>query len=78
MLLLIQHPIFQTNLFNVTLKISVITISFNSGGTIQKTLDSVFNQSYNNIEHIIVDGGSRDNTIAICNIVFAYFKINPF
>ena len=49
------------------MKISIITISFNSGGTIQKTLDSVFNQSYNNIEHIIIDGGSSDNTLAICN-----------
>ena len=49
------------------MKISIITISFNSGGTIQKTLDSVFNQSYNNIEHIIIDGGSTDNTLAICN-----------
>ena len=57
----------MTNLFNVKLKISIITISFNSGGTIQKTLDSVFNQSYNNIEHIIIDGGSSDNTLAICN-----------
>ena len=49
------------------MKISIITISFNSGGSIQKTLDSVFNQSYNNIEHIIIDGGSTDNTLAICN-----------
>ena len=57
----------MSNLFNVKLKISIITISFNSGGTIQKTLDSVFNQSYNNIEHIIIDGGSSDNTLAICN-----------
>ena len=57
----------MNNLFNIKLKISIITISFNSGGTIQKTLDSVFNQSYNNIEHIIIDGGSSDNTLAICN-----------
>jgi len=49
------------------LKISIITISFNAKATIEKTLKSVANQSYNNIEHIIVDGGSKDNTIDICN-----------
>ena len=50
------------------LKISIITISFNAKATIEKTLQSVANQSYENIEHIIVDGGSKDNTIAICNL----------
>jgi glycosyltransferase involved in cell wall biosynthesis len=49
------------------LKISIITISFNAKATIEKTLQSVANQSYKNIEHIIVDGGSKDNTIDICN-----------
>jgi glycosyltransferase involved in cell wall biosynthesis len=49
------------------LKISIITISFNAKATIEKTLQSVANQSYKNIEHIIVDGGSKDNTLEICN-----------
>ena len=49
------------------MKISIITISFNARTTIEKTLQSVANQSYKNIEHIIVDGGSKDNTIEICN-----------
>jgi glycosyltransferase len=49
------------------MKISIITISFNANSTIVKTLQSVAKQSYNNIEHIIVDGGSKDNTIEICN-----------
>ena len=48
------------------MKISVITISFNAMVTIEKTLLSVANQSYENIEHIIVDGNSKDNTIDIC------------
>ena len=48
------------------MKISVITISFNAMVTIEKTLLSVANQSYENIEHIIVDGDSKDNTLDIC------------
>jgi glycosyltransferase len=47
--------------------VSVVTISFNASLTIEKTLKSVSNQSYRNIEHIIVDGGSNDNTLEICN-----------
>ena len=50
------------------MKISIITISFNAKATIDKTLYSVANQSYNNIEHIIIDGKSEDNTIDICNL----------
>ena len=49
------------------MKVSIITISFNAMFTIEKTLLSVANQSYENIEHIIVDGNSKDNTIEICN-----------
>jgi glycosyltransferase involved in cell wall biosynthesis len=48
-------------------KVSVITISYNANQTIEKTLNSVANQSYKNIEYIIVDGGSMDNTLDICN-----------
>jgi glycosyltransferase involved in cell wall biosynthesis len=49
------------------LKISIITISYNAKATIGKTLKSVEVQSYKNIEHIIVDGSSIDNTLEICN-----------
>ena len=49
------------------MKISIITISFNANDTIEKTLKSVVGQSYKNIEHLIIDGGSKDNTIDICN-----------
>ncbi len=49
------------------MKISIITISFNAKATIEKTLQSVANQLYKNIEHIVVDGGSKDNTLEICN-----------
>ena len=48
------------------MKISIITITFKAEATLEKTLNSVLNQSYKNIEHIIVDGGSKDKTLDIC------------
>lgn len=48
------------------MKISIITISFNTESTIEKTLKSIEAQSHKNIEHIIIDGASTDNTIEIC------------
>lgn len=48
------------------MKISVITATWNSGKTIGDTLRSVFNQSFTNVEHIIKDGGSKDDTLEIC------------
>ncbi len=47
------------------MKISIITVCFNSEETIISTLNSVISQTYNNIEHIIVDGGSTDRTLDI-------------
>ena len=48
-----------------TPKITIITVSFNSAQTIGDTLRSVAGQSYPNIEHIIVDGASTDQTMQI-------------
>ena len=47
------------------MKISVITVCYNSAETIGHTLRSVREQTYGNIEHIIVDGGSKDTTLAV-------------
>ncbi len=47
------------------MKISIITVTLNSEQTIRDTLNSVLSQSDSNIEHIIVDGGSTDNTLEI-------------
>lgn len=48
------------------MKISVITATWNSGKTIEDTIKSVLHQRFTNIEHIIKDGGSKDETIDIC------------
>ncbi|MDE6175544.1 MAG: glycosyltransferase, partial [Duncaniella sp.] len=47
------------------MKISIVTATYNSGSTIKDTLESVLRQTYTQIEHIIVDGGSSDNTMDI-------------
>ena len=47
------------------MKISIITVSFNSASTIRETLSSVAIQVYRNIEYIIVDGQSTDDTLKI-------------
>ncbi len=44
------------------MKISIITVTYNSGATLEQTIRSVASQSYNHIEYIVVDGGSTDNT----------------
>jgi glycosyltransferase involved in cell wall biosynthesis len=47
------------------MKVSVITVCFNSEKYIRATIQSVLSQTYANIEYIIVDGGSTDGTLAI-------------
>ncbi|NDP19745.1 MAG: glycosyltransferase [Paludibacter sp.] len=50
------------------MKVSIITATYNSEKSIQRTIDSVAAQDYANIEHIIIDGGSTDNTVGIIKI----------
>ncbi len=48
-------------------KISIITITFNSEKTLEETIQSVISQDYDNLEYLIIDGGSRDHTLDIVN-----------
>lgn len=47
--------------------VSIITVCYNSGKTIEDTIKSVMNQTYENIEYIVIDGLSEDNTLDIVN-----------
>ena len=51
------------------MKISIITATYNSGKTLRDTIESVLKQNYLDIEYIIVDGASKDNTL---DLVKAY------
>lgn len=48
-------------------RISIITITFNSEKTLEETIKSVVSQDYDNLEYLIIDGGSKDSTLEIVN-----------
>ena len=47
------------------MKFSIITVCYNSAVTIEDTIQSVLNQTFTDFEYIVVDGGSKDGTVAI-------------
>lgn len=56
------------------MKLSLITVTYNSGATLAYTIKSVLSQTYPDIEYIIVDGASKDNTVAIIKEYEPLFK----
>ena len=57
----------------MSIPVTILTVSFNAENTIARTIDSVMKQTYSNIEYIVIDGASHDNTAAI-----AKSYIEPF
>jgi glycosyltransferase len=51
------------------MKVSIITVTYNSEKTLRDTLESIELQTYKDIEYIIIDGGSTDNTLKLINEV---------
>lgn len=49
------------------MKVSIITVSYNSAATIRDTIESVLSQTHDDIEYIVVDGASKDSTMAVVN-----------
>lgn len=70
-----QYTTKYLNNFTMAPKVSIITVCFNAKAHIEKTILSIINQTYNNIEFIIIDGGSTDGTI---NIIKKYNEYITF
>lgn len=56
-------------------RVSIITPCYNSEKTIRRTFDSMLHQTYQNIEYIVIDGGSTDSTL---KIIKEYERLFPF
>ena len=57
------------------MKVSIITATYNSASTVADTLESVKVQTYGNIEHIVVDGLSKDNTLELVHASLHVSKV---
>ena len=51
----------------MSIPVTVLTVSFNAEATISRTIEAVINQTYENIEYIVIDGASHDRTAEIAN-----------
>ena len=56
------------------IKISLITVTYNSEKTLKRTFESILKQTYNNIEYIVIDGASIDNTVTLIKEYEPKFK----
>lgn len=57
------------------MKISVITVVYNAQDTIKRCIESVIGQNYNNIEYIIIDGGSTDSSLQVIDQHKSHIKV---
>ena len=57
------------------MKISIITITYNSEKTLENTIKSVIGQNYDDLEYIIIDGGSKDGTLKIAEQYKKYISV---
>ena len=54
-------------------KFTVVTITYNAEAVVQRTLDSVLRQTYEGVEHLIIDGASKDSTYIYRSYKFVIF-----
>ena len=47
------------------IRFTIVTITYNAAAVVQRTLDSVLCQTYSGVEHLIVDGASKDGTLLL-------------
>ena len=59
-----KKNIIKTNKNGKTL-ITIVTVVYNGSTTLEETIQSILTQTYDNLEYIIIDGGSTDGTIDI-------------
>jgi glycosyltransferase involved in cell wall biosynthesis len=75
-----RHNAIQKNAAEGGVLVTVITVVYNGEKYLEHTIQSVLSQTYNNIEYIVVDGGSSDGTLDILrkyNNQIAYWKSEP-
>lgn len=56
------------------MKVTVITVCYNAANDLKITLDSVLKQTYTNFEYLIIDGGSKDQTLSLLRQYEPLFK----
>lgn len=59
----------------MTTKVSIITVCYNAGAVIERTIQSIIKQSFTNYEYIIIDGNSKDNTLPIIEQYKKYVSV---
>lgn len=67
----------RNEVMKITIPVTVLTVSFNAEATISRTIESVMNQTYEDIEYIVIDGASKDRTAMIAESYVKKFCEKP-